>query len=429
MDNKLTHDFKFDTPHHYQSIIKVIGVGGGGGNAVNHMFRRGIKGVDFVVMNTDAQALSDSPVPNKVQLGARLTEGLGAGTLAQKGKEAALETADEIKQILQDNTKMVFVTAGMGGGTGTGAAPEIARIAKELGILTVAIVTAPFHFEGRDKKEQAAKGIELLQETCDTVLVVLNDKLSEMYVDLDIDQAFEHADDILTNAAKSISEVITKSGTINVDFNDVKTVLKDAGQAVMGSAVAEGEDRAINVITDALHSPLLNNRDIKGAKRILMTVAFSSKCKMLIREQTIITDYILEKIGNEPNALKLGFIKDEELDQEMRITVIAAGFDLKGSNYNGTWIKIDGYDDVKEQIISSVGNNETDEDEEVDMADLNDTELAYKQIEINSAALIEKYLVDMPTEKELEDPTYLRNGISLLNVNKIPKDQIKQFPL
>jgi cell division protein FtsZ len=420
----LDHKFTFDTPHHYKSIIKVIGVGGGGGNAVNHMFRRGITGVDFVVMNTDAQALSDSPVPNKLQLGARLTEGLGAGSQAKNGEEAALETAEEIKQIFQDNTKMVFVTAGMGGGTGTGAAPVIAKIAKDLGILTVAIVTAPFHFEGRDKKEQAARGIELLQENCDTVLVVLNDKLSEMYEDLDVDQAFEHADNILTNAAKSISEVITKSGKINVDFNDVKTVLKDAGQAVMGSAISTGTDRAINVITEALHSPLLNNKDIKGAKRILMTVAFSEKCKMKIKEQSIITDYILEKIGNEPNALKLGFIQDDDLDQEMRITVIAAGFDLKDSNYNGTWIKIDGYEDTKEQVISG----EITEEEEENL-EMNDVEMALKKIESQSAELIEQYLVDMPTEKDLEEPAYQRKGIKLFDVNKIANHKIERFPL
>ncbi len=415
----LDHKFTFEKPNHYKSIIKVIGVGGGGGNAVNHMFKRGITGVDFVVMNTDAQALTDSPVPNKVQLGARLTEGLGAGSKAENGEKAAQETADEIRQILNDNTKMVFVTAGMGGGTGTGAAPVIAKIAKELGILTVAIVTAPFKFEGKDKKDQAVRGIELLQENCDTVLVVLNDKLSDMYPDLDIDTAFEHADNILTNAAKSIAEVITKSGKINVDFSDVKMVLEEAGQAVMGSASAEGDERAINVITDALHSPLLNNKDIAGAKRILLTVAFSSQCKMKIREQTIITDYIMAKIGHEPNALKLGFIQDEELGNEMRITVIAAGFDLKEKNYNrGISIKIDGFDDENPTETFEFENDKT-----------VDKNIYASKIKKETSALIEAYMVDKPAEGLLDEPAFHRNGIKLLDITQIDPEKKLVFKL
>jgi cell division protein FtsZ len=416
----LDHNFTFDTPNHYKSIIKVIGVGGGGGNAVNHMFKRGIQGVDFIVMNTDAQALTSSPVPNKLQLGARLTEGLGAGSQAKNGENAAIETADEIRQILNDNTKMVFVTAGMGGGTGTGAAPVIAKIAKDLGILTVAIVTAPFRFEGTDKKDQAIRGIELLQETCDTVLVVLNDKLSEMYPDLDVDTAFEHADNILTNAAKSIAEVITKSGIINVDFNDVKTVLENAGQAVMGSASASGEDRALNVIKEALHSPLLNNKDISGAKRILMTVAFSSKCKMKIREQTIITDYIMSKIGVEPKALKLGFIQDEDLDDEMQITVIAAGFGLKEKEYSGgISIKIGGYADYGQ-------SNESEKIESVNQLD----DKAYRnKIKKSAADLIEIYLQDMPIEKDLEEPAFLRNKVELIDLSILERDNLQVFNL
>jgi cell division protein FtsZ len=416
----LDHNFTFETPTHYKSIIKVIGVGGGGGNAVNHMFKRGIKGVDFVVMNTDAQALTDSPVPNKVQLGARLTEGLGAGSMAKNGELAAEETADEIRQILNDNTKMVFVTAGMGGGTGTGAAPVIAKIAKDLGILTVAIVTAPFKFEGTDKKDQAVRGIELLQETCDTVLVVLNDKLSDMYPDLDVDTAFEHADDILTNAAKSIAEVITKSGKINVDFNDVKTVLENAGQAVMGSAAASGDDRAINVITEALHSPLLNNKDIAGAKRILMTVAFSAQCKMKIREQTIITDYIMSKIGVEPKALKLGFIQDEDLGDEMRITVIAAGFGIKEKEYTkGISIIIDGYGEGPGRIV----------DTEFDPINETNKEKYFSKIKAETDALIEQFLVYMPTEKDLEEPAFSRKGVKLLDVSKIAIENKMKFSL
>jgi cell division protein FtsZ len=421
--NMFNPPFSFQTPMHYRNIIKVIGVGGGGGNAVNHMYRRGIQDVDFIVMNTDAQALSDSPVINKLQLGINLTEGLGAGSQAANGRAAAEESTEDIRGILADNTKMVFITAGMGGGTGTGAAPVIARIARELGILTVAIVTFPFGFEGFDKKKQAIAGIEELQECCDTVLVILNDKLAEMYEDLDVDEAFEHADNILTNAAKSIAEVITKSGKINVDFNDVKTVLDKAGAAVMGSASAAGEDRAIQVITDALHSPLLNDRDINGAKRILMTVAFSSQAKMKIREQTTITNYIIEKIGHEPNALKLGFIQDEDLGEEMRITVIAAGFDLKGKDYNTRWLKFDGFEQTKETVIELNSGDAT------GILDTENELVAKLMPSLDAQQLIEKYKSKAPTEAELEEPAYQRLGLKLADSNSTLVDNPEIFKL
>jgi cell division protein FtsZ len=422
------HNFTFETPVHYRNIIKVIGVGGGGGNAVNHMYRHGIKGVDFLVMNTDAQALSDSPVPNKLQLGINLTEGLGAGSQAVNGRAAAVESEEEIKSILADHTKMVFITAGMGGGTGTGAAPVIAKAAKDMGILTVAIVTFPFAFEGHDKKAQAIRGIEELQECCDTVLVILNDKLAEMYQDLDVDEAFEHADNILTNAAKSIAEVITKSGKINVDFNDVKTVLLQAGAAVMGSASAAGENRALQVITDALHSPLLNDRDILGAKRILMTVAFSSQNKMKIKEQTIITNYILDKIGHEPNALKLGFIQDEDLGEEMRITVIAAGFDLKGKDYNTRWLKFDGYEGTKDTVYNYNADTDQEQLEQLEPELEEVSQQANEQL-YNISELLSKYQAQLPTEAELELPAYQRQGIKLQNLNSTLADNPEVFKL
>jgi cell division protein FtsZ len=328
----LDHDYTFEKPNRYKSIIKVIGVGGGGSNAVRHMYELGIKDVDFVVCNTDMQALNDSSVPNKLQLGAGLTKGLGAGTKAEAGREAALESREEIYQLLNDHTEMLFITAGMGGGTGTGAAPVIAEVAKELGLLTVAIVTAPFEYEGKAKKEQARRGIEALQEHCDTVLIVLNEKLLDIYLDMDVDTAFAHADDVVANAAKSIAEIITTSGKVNSDFNDVKTILKNAGQAVMGSATATGEDRALTCVTEALNSPLLDNRDIRGAKRVLATVAYSPSKKMMMREQRVITGYIEEKIGKElgteADTFKLGYITDESLGEGMRFTVIAAGFNL-----------------------------------------------------------------------------------------------------
>src|ERR1700741_98806 len=247
---------QFELPQEEGSIIKVIGVGGGGSNAVNHMFRLGIKGVDFIICNTDKQALGKSPVPNKIQLGNSLTKGLGAGAKPEIGRDSALESIDEIKNILKDNTEMVFITAGLGGGTGTGAAPVIASIAKELGILTVGIVTLPFMFEGKKRKMQADAGLEELKKYVDTLLVISNDKLREIYGNLKMSEAFAHADDVLTGAAKSIAEIISLHMHINVDFNDVKTVMKDSGVAIMGSAVATGEKRALKAVENALVSPL-----------------------------------------------------------------------------------------------------------------------------------------------------------------------------
>jgi cell division protein FtsZ len=322
------HRFEEPAQNSRKNIIKVVGVGGGGTNAVNHMFRQGINGVEFAVLNTDAQALDDSPVKVKVQLGEKLTEGLGAGTDPDQGKKAAEESKEDIKKLLSDGTKMVFITAGMGGGTGTGAAPVVASIAKECGLLTVAIVTAPYDWEGLDKINAAAKGINELQDACDTVLVVLNDKLIELYPEDDIFSAFARADDVLLIAAKSIAEVITTIGKINIDFKDVKTVLTKAGQAVMGSAEAKGSDRAMKAITAALDSPLLNNREIKGAQRVLVSVAFGSKFIMKGAEQRQITDYIQSKIESQARGVKLGMIVDDALEDFMRVTVIVAGFHL-----------------------------------------------------------------------------------------------------
>ncbi|KAA0990217.1 cell division protein FtsZ [Dyadobacter aurulentus] len=309
------------------AIIKVIGVGGGGSNAVNYMFERKIKDVEFAVCNTDRQALANSPVPVKIQLGATLTQGLGAGTDATKGKEAALETIEEIKGLLGGSTQMVFITAGMGGGTGTGAAPVIAQLAREMGKLTVAVVTAPYTWEGFDKKEQALEGIEQLKKYCDTVLVVLNDKLEELFEDMTITQAFAEADGILLNAVKSISEIITTNGNINTDFKDVEKVLKKAGQSVMGTSEASGGDRAQVAIKEALDSPLLNDRDIRGAKRILVTLATSKKKEATMKEQREIWSYVLSQVGGEARMFKLGTILDDSLVDKLRVTIVAAGFD------------------------------------------------------------------------------------------------------
>jgi cell division protein FtsZ len=311
-----------------QSIIKVIGVGGGGSNAVNYMFEKKIKDVEFAICNTDRQALLKSPVPTKIQLGAALTKGLGAGMEISRGREAALETIEELKSLLGGSTQMVFITAGMGGGTGTGAAPVIAQIAKEeMNLLTVAVVTAPYSWEGTVKKKHAFEGIEQLKKYCDTVLVVLNDKLEELFEDMRITEAFAQADSILLNAVKSISEIITTSGNINTDFRDVEKVLKQAGQSVMGTAEVEGENRAHEAIRRALDSPLLNDRDIKGAKRILVTLASSNKREAIVKEQREIWKYILSQVGGEAHLFKLGTITDDSLGDKLRVTVVAAGFD------------------------------------------------------------------------------------------------------
>ncbi|MCB9189128.1 MAG: cell division protein FtsZ [Flavobacteriales bacterium] len=315
---------KFDLPKDSSSIIKVIGVGGGGSNAVNHMFRQGIKGVDFVVCNTDQQALDISPVPLKVQLGSSLTEGRGAGSLPEVGMNAAIENLDEIREILEKNTKMVFVTAGMGGGTGTGAAPVIAKLAKELGVLTVGIVTVPFVFEGRKRRQQAEEGIERMREAVDTLLIINNDKLREMFGNLTLGNAFSQADDVLTTAAKGIAEVISVTGAINVDFNDVNTVMRDSGVAIMGSATAEGENRAQHAVEKALSSPLLNDNQIVGAKYVLLNITYGDQ-EVLMDEIADITDYIQDEAGSTADVI-WGHGYDEMLGDKLSVTLIATGF-------------------------------------------------------------------------------------------------------
>ena len=320
--------YRFDLPTHHQSIIKVIGVGGGGSNAVNNMYNRGIKDVSFVVCNTDAQALENSPIQRKLQLGIHLTGGLGAGANPEVGKNAALESKEDIKELLSDATKMVFVTAGMGGGTGTGAAPVIAGIARKLGILTVGIVTQPFAFEGKKKLQQAQEGIEQLRQNCDTVLVILNDRLRAVLGNLSIGNAFAQADNVLTTAAKSIAEIITVPGYVNVDFEDVKTVMKNAGAAVMGSGQAEGEERALKAAEAALASPLLDYKDIHGAKKILLSIVSGQDSELQMDELTIITDYIQDQLGDDAEMI-FGHGSDPQLEENVRVTVIATGFEEK----------------------------------------------------------------------------------------------------
>lgn len=323
MENSL----KFDLPANNSSIIKVIGVGGGGSNAVNYMYEQGIKGVDFIVCNTDAQAIDKSPVPFKVQLGSTLTEGRGAGSIPEVGRNAAIESIEDIRELLSTNTNMVFITAGMGGGTGTGAAPVIAKIAKDMGILTVGIVTVPFMFEGRKRSVQADLGLKEMRESVDTLLIIRNDKLRELYGNLTLKQAFSHADEVLCTAAKGIAEVITLIGTVNVDMNDVKTVMKDSGVAIMGSGRASGEGRAKRAVQAALESPLLNDNDINGANFVLLNITFGQD-ELLMDEVSEITDYIQEQAGMGAEVI-WGYGQDQSLGDDICATVIATGFAAK----------------------------------------------------------------------------------------------------
>jgi len=309
------------------SIIKVIGVGGGGGNAVNHMYRQGITGVDFIICNTDAQALESSPIPNKVQLGASLTEGMGAGSIPEVGKNSAIENIDDIKQMLGSTTKMLFITAGMGGGTGTGASPIIAKAAKELDILTVAIITTPFAFEGKRRKMQANDGLDELKKYVDSYLVISNDRLREIFGNLTLGSAFAQADDILTTAAKGIAEIITVPGYINVDFKDVRTVMKESGVSIMGSFACDGENRALNAVEGALASPLLKDNEIEGARYILLNIS-SGLREVTMDEVTIITDYIQDKAGLSADLI-WGNCIDENLGDKLSVTIIATGFQTK----------------------------------------------------------------------------------------------------
>ncbi len=315
----------FDLPKNQSNVIKVIGVGGGGSNAINHMFKQGIKGVDFVICNTDAQALENSPIPTRIQLGVNLTEGLGAGANPEVGEQAAIESFEDIKELLTTNTKMVFITAGMGGGTGTGAAPIIAKQAREMEILTVGIVTIPFQFEGKTRNEQAQIGVEKLRDNVDSLIVINNNKLREIYGNLGFKAGFSKADEVLATASRGIAEVITHHYTQNIDLRDAKTVLSNSGTAIMGSASASGANRSKLAIEKALDSPLLNDNKITGAQNVLLLIV-SGKDEITIDEIGEINDHIQNEAGNSANII-MGVGEDENLDDAISVTVIATGFD------------------------------------------------------------------------------------------------------
>lgn len=414
--------YAFDLPSHHKSIIKVIGVGGGGSNAVNHMFNSGIKDVEFVVCNTDSQALQSSPVANKLQIGIDLTKGLGAGANPEKGRNAAIESKEDIREMLSEDTKMVFVTAGMGGGTGTGAAPVIAQVAKELDILTVGIVTAPFGFEGRKKMNQANEGIRLLKQHCDTVLVVLNDKIKEMFGNLGISEAFGKADNVLTTAAKGIAEIITVPGYVNVDFEDVKTVMKDAGAAVMGSARASGESRARRAAEMALNSPLLNNQNILGAEKILLSIMSGEDAELQMDELADITDYMQEFAGDEAEVI-FGHGVDSSLGENISVTVIATGFasdedmQLKMRKQQP---KMDSMELLKAEIQQEVELEDRDEVQKK-VYDLESSR------EINQFTLFDRPQVRKPVQEEEEEDFAASSGTSPFEKPQVRESGFEEF--
>jgi cell division protein FtsZ len=408
--------FEFNLPKNRSSIIKVIGVGGGGGNAINYMYENGIEGVDFAVCNTDSQALEASPVPTKIQLGAELTEGLGAGSNPETGRKAAEESIDKVTELLDANTKMLFITAGMGGGTGTGAAPVIAEVAKEKGILTVGVVTIPFSTEGGNRHKYAMQGLKELRKNVDTLLVINNDKLIEIYGNLTFTQAFAKANEVLNTATKGIAEVISQHLLVNIDLNDARRVLENSGTAVMGQATASGENRAIEAVKGALDSPLLNDNNIKGAKQVLLKIVTGGgEEEIRMMELSDIKQKIQEAAGCEVNIIE-GIGIDPELNGEVCVTVIATGFNVKVIKDDVT-VTLDGeknIDDVLSQekeevqeVISAktedkgqhtIFDNET----ELEMEEtLNDPELEIEAIEKEVEIELEEQELEQTEEKEL----------------------------
>ena len=366
----------FDLPQDEGSIIKVIGVGGGGSNAVTHMFKQGIVGVDFAICNTDNQAMELSPVPTKIPLGPELTGGRGAGSKPNIGKQACLETIEEVKAFLENDTKMLFVTAGMGGGTGTGAAPIIAKAAQEMDILTVGIVTLPFTFEGRRRSSQGNEGLEELKKHVDTLIIISNDKLREIHGNLSISDAFAQADDILTTAAKGIAEIITVAGYVNVDFEDVNTVMRGSGVAIMGTASAEGEDRAKVSVDKALNSPLLEDNDIKGAQHILLNITSGTR-EVTMDEIFEITEFVQEEAGYGTDLI-WGNCYDESLGDKISVTVIATGFE---NNKN----KVTLDENVTEKVVVSLDDDMPKKNSGLfDIGHINENDEQAKTVEFNN---------------------------------------------
>jgi cell division protein FtsZ len=396
-------EFNMPKDNNKTSIIKVIGVGGGGGNAVNYMYGLGIHGVDYVVCNTDLQALEVSPVPTKIQLGPNLTEGRGAGAIPEIGKRAVEESIEGIKAFLEKDTKMVFVTAGMGGGTGTGAAPVIAKLAKDMGILTVGIVTVPFNFEGRRRRQQAEAGLDEMRNAVDTLLVINNERLREIHGNLTLSNAFAQADNIVSTAAKGIAEVISLTGAINVDFNDVSTVMKDSGNAILGSGVADGENRAIEAVQKALTSPLLNENDIAGAKYVLLNITYSSQNEASMDEISDITDYIQDEAGSTADVV-WGHGFDDSLEDKICVTIIATGFNVA---------PVTGFERAPERTVKTlVVENETPVVQQAPVAEVKDEEKDFVPF-LKTTQIVDEVKPDhfSHTPVENEAPQIIENNV------------------
>ena len=432
--------FTVELPKDKSSIIKVVGVGGGGGNAVNHMYREGINGVDFFICNTDAQALENSPIPNRIQIGNALTEGRGAGSNPEVGRKAAEENIKEIIESLGVNTQMVFVTAGMGGGTGTGAAPVIAKAAKDMGILTVGIITTPFSFEGGRRCDAAFHGIEEMRESVDSLLVISNDRIKEIYGNLPISKAFGYADNVLTTAAKGIAEIITIAGSINVDFEDVKTAMSNSGVSIMGMGLSEGDDRAMRAVNQALNSPLLDDNKIQGASDLLVNISYGDE-EATMDEYAAINEFLQSQAGRDA-TLKCGLCFDSSLGNAISVTVIATGFNRIENKYKTTLgvnedvefdlgavtVSEDGMTDEVPQkqttIFDQLGDYEEDE-----------TVAANQKIEHMKQRM--KYLRELNESankengvEELENvPAYKRKGVNLEDVAHSSEMEISRTSL
>jgi cell division protein FtsZ len=426
-------DYELVPKNKFRNIIKVIGVGGAGCNAVKHMHNMGVNDIGLVICNTDQQALeSASPEIKRLQIGVELTKGLGAGTEPTMGKKAAEESEKSIRELLKEPTEMVFITAGMGGGTGTGAAPVIAKIAKEMNLLTIAVVTDPFPFEGGDKIVQARIGIEELKKNCDTVLIIKNERLEEQYGDMDIEEAYAKADDVLANGVKSIAELITRTGIINLDFADVKKVLGGAGQAVMGTAEAEGEKRVEEAIKLALSSPLLESNDISGAQRILLSIAYSPEHKIKLSDQTLVTKFVESQIQSKASLFKHGFATDSNLGKKVRVTIVAAGFDLIEpvvENVKPIVIAATVKASVPQPTASvgassiNTGNTQNPVEETSTYAEINEPKVEQKDTTEQIKAMIQRFMREGYRNPALNTtPTYVRNGVELQDIKKLKQN-------
>lgn len=401
----------FEIPKNQSSIIKVIGVGGGGGNAVNYMYKLGIDGVDFVVCNTDSQALAQSPIPNKIQLGPHLTQGLGAGANPEVGRQAGEESIEDISKILKVNTKMAFITAGMGGGTGTGGAPIIAKVCKDLGILTVGIVTTPFTYEGRKRIHQAAEGIEALRENVDTILIISNDKLRQQFGNLPYSEAFSKADNILATAAKCITDLITVDGRVNLDFNDVQTVMRNGGRAILGSALASGENRAMKAVEEALSSPLLNDSDIEGAKWILLNITSAKgEHEHTLDELDIIQGYVQQQAGNHCDII-LGMGNDDSLGEHLSVSIIATGFNYK--DVHGAYPEPA---KAEEKIV-------------VPLHDHEQTAGKAREVPVQKEDPFAPVMMEVPIKKDVENPNLRVISSEGFVDNRVPEEEKTSQPL